>query len=199
MDAYSCILGTQKALIPVARIGYPKEIMEKTIKEYPLEKNQPWVAVRVFLEAKERYIKDVQRYEPLAFNRDLYKKHGIKELYTVPLNIKGEMHGVLQMASRENNPITLDKRKLLHAISEEIAAGIAKIEAEERMKRALEQEREFKLKTAHYFFNPITIAKGYLQLTMEENGKDKILKAIEAIERVEKVVKNIITKGEIRE
>ncbi|HHF55943.1 MAG TPA: PAS domain S-box protein, partial [Thermoplasmatales archaeon] len=190
----------KKSLIPVAHIGYPKEMMRKIVKEYPVEKDQPWVAVKVFLEVKEKYIKNIQRYKPLAFNRDLYKKYGIKELYTVPLIVKEEMYGVLQVASRENNPITDDKRKLLRAISEEIAAGIAKIEAEERMREMLERERRFKLDTSHYFFNPIAIAKGYLQLALEDDdGKEKILKAIEAIERVEKVVKNITTKGEIRE
>jgi len=68
------------------------------------------------------------------------------------------------------------------------------------MREALEKERRFKLDTSHYFFNRIAIAKGYLQLALEEDdGKDNILKAIEAIDRVEKVVKNITTKGEIRE
>jgi len=190
----------KKALIPVAHLGYPKEMMRRIVKEYPLEKDQPWVAVKVFLEAKEKYLRNIQRYKPLAFNRDLYKKYGIKELYTIPLLVKGKVCGVLQVASRENNPFTDDKRKILRAISEEIAAGIAKIEAEEKMREALEKERRFKLDTSHYFFNPIAIAKGYLQLALEEDdGKDNILKAIEAIDRVEKVVKNITTKGEIRE
>lgn len=74
-----------------------------------------------------------------------------------------------------------------------------KVKAEEEMKRALDEEKQFKLETAHYFFNPIAIAKGYLQLAKEERDIDKIKKAFDAITRVEKVVKNIVTKGEIRE
>lgn len=74
--------------------------------------------------------------------------------------------------------------------------------AEEEMKRALEQEREFKRVTAHYFFNPLCIAKGYLELG-KEKGKIRTIEAIEtalhAIERIENVVKNVVEEGEIRE
>ena len=70
----------------------------------------------------------------------------------------------------------------------------------QQLLKALEQEREFKMRTAHYFFNPIAIAKGYLELAIEgKDGKEKILKAIEAINRVEKVIKNVTQKGEIHE
>jgi len=85
----------------------------------------------------------------------------------------------------------------------EIAIDITeKKHAEEEMQRALKQEREFKLRTAHYFFNPISIAKGYIDVMMDEIEEDqkKRLEVIRhAIERVESVVKNIVTKGEIRE
>ncbi len=75
--------------------------------------------------------------------------------------------------------------------------------AYEQVKKALEKEREFKRDTAHYFFNPIAIAKGYLSLALEEvdkkESKENIEKAIVAISRVEKVVKNITERGEIVE
>lgn len=69
------------------------------------------------------------------------------------------------------------------------------------IEKALGQEEDFKLDMmAHYFFNPICIAKGYLMLALEEkNGEIKILKAIEAINRVENVVKNVVTNRMIRE
>jgi len=78
----------------------------------------------------------------------------------------------------------------------------ARKKAEEEMKRVLEEERRFKMDTSHYFFNPITIAKGYLHLAMEEapeECKKKIESAYHAITRVEKVVKNVTQRGEIRE
>lgn len=71
--------------------------------------------------------------------------------------------------------------------------------AEKKLEETLEMERDLKLKTAHYFFNPICIAKGFLILAREEGINGKIQKAIEAIERIEKVVKNIIHKGKIEE
>lgn len=71
--------------------------------------------------------------------------------------------------------------------------------AEEKMKELLAREREFKLRTSHYFFNPICIAKGFLELAKEKNGGEEIEKALNAIDRIERVVKNIITEGKIRE
>ena len=75
--------------------------------------------------------------------------------------------------------------------------------AENEMRRALEEERKFKADTSHYFFNPLCIAKGYLELAMKEERDDRQrekLKAIlNAVERVENVVKNVVMKGEVRE
>ncbi len=74
--------------------------------------------------------------------------------------------------------------------------------AYEEMERALEKERVFKLKTAHHFFNPISIAKGYIDLVSEdisEEDRQKILAARGAIQRVESVVKNATQRGEICE
>jgi len=74
--------------------------------------------------------------------------------------------------------------------------------AEHEMERALEHERDFKLRAAHHFFNPIAIAKGYLDLTLEELTdlqEQKVKAARQAICRVEKVVKNVTQRGEIYE
>jgi len=76
----------------------------------------------------------------------------------------------------------------------EVAMDITdRVEAEEETKRALELEKQFKLEAAHYFFNPIAIAKGYLDLAIDEvpeKQKEKLKAAKHAIARVEKVVKN---------
>ena len=54
-----------------------------------------------------------------------------------------------------------------------------------------------------YFFNPIIIAKGYLDLLMDkelsQEDKIKVEKIKTAIERIEAVVRNIIINGEICE
>ncbi|HHF55794.1 MAG TPA: PAS domain S-box protein [Thermoplasmatales archaeon] len=75
--------------------------------------------------------------------------------------------------------------------------------AENEMKRALEEERKFKADTAHYFFNPLCIAKGYLVLAMKDEvdaeQREKLKAIINAVERVENVVKNVVIKGEVRE
>jgi len=72
----------------------------------------------------------------------------------------------------------------------------------EEKNRALEKEREFKLMTAHYFFNPICIAEGFLDMVLKEvppSTKEKLENVRVAVQRIKKVVKNVVEKGEIRE
>ena len=167
---------------------------------YKVDEGQPWEAVKAVIERRARYVKDVKKHKPLSFNVEIYKKYDAKELYTLPLITKNELYGVLQILNTSKNPLKDEDKRLLKAIAGEIATGIAKIKAEEEMRRALEEEKKFKADTAHYFFNPLAIAKGYLEMAKEDGGDiEKIEKALKAIERIEKVVKNIVTKGEIRE
>jgi len=75
--------------------------------------------------------------------------------------------------------------------------------AEREMKRALDEEKKFKADTAHYFFNPLCIAKGYLELALKEERDDeqrrKLKAIVNAVERVENVVKNVVINGKVRE
>ena len=82
-----------------------------------------------------------------------------------------------------------------------ITASLISLLSEEKSK-ALEKEREFKLKTAHYFFNPIAIGEGFIEIAMEKANdeiKNELKTALNALERIKKVVKNVVEKGEIKE
>ena len=67
---------------------------------------------------------------------------------------------------------------------------------------ALQKEKQFKLDTAHYFFNPISIAEGNLDLSLPETSgelREKLKDAQVAVQRIKKVVVNVIELGEIHE
>jgi len=70
------------------------------------------------------------------------------------------------------------------------------------MERALKLEKHFKADAAHFFLNPIAIAKGYMDIHMEnidDEEQQHVTAAREAITRIEAVIKNIVEKGEIHE
>ncbi|KAA0000224.1 MAG: hypothetical protein FE047_01880 [Thermoplasmata archaeon] len=77
------------------------------------------------------------------------------------------------------------------------------IELKRYVDRAYEKMKIFKERIAHHFFNPLVIAKGYLNLLLEKNldadDKAQLEKIKTAVERVEAVVKNIVINGEICE
>jgi len=65
---------------------------------------------------------------------------------------------------------------------------------------SLNRERTCIESISHHFFNPLAIAKGYLQLAQEEadNGSEaKLRAASQALDRIEKVVKTIISTGDL--
>ena len=118
----------------------------------------------------------------------------------VPIKYEGKVMGCMALVSRKAHYFSMRDLNILQSIANHVASAIKAAKWHQRVIKALEKEREFKLRAAHYFFNPICIAKGFLELAKEEkDGKNKIDKAIKAIERIEKVVENITQKGEIKE
>jgi len=145
----------------------------------------------------ERFLKEGKAYTKRALSGKTVKAETIrkrKDGSEVPVSILGA-------------PIFIDGKEvgiftIYRDITERKEAEEKLQKAYKEVKRALEQEKVFKLKTAHYFFNPLCIAKGYIDLTMEElpeEQREKLKAARHAIERVEKVVENVTQRGEIRE
>ena len=67
---------------------------------------------------------------------------------------------------------------------------------------ALEAERLFKRDTAHYFFNPLCIAEGFLELVQKQcpaTFERELDETKKALERIKKVVNNAIGLGKIIE
>lgn len=71
-----------------------------------------------------------------------------------------------------------------------------------QMEDVAERERRFIEDLSHYFFNPLCIAKGYIDLSLREASptlRRKLEITREAVDRVETVVKHVVTEGRIYE
>ncbi|MDD3492146.1 MAG: PAS domain S-box protein [Candidatus Thermoplasmatota archaeon] len=71
-----------------------------------------------------------------------------------------------------------------------------------QMEDVAERERRFIEDLSHYFFNPLCIAKGYIDLSLREADpalRRKLEITREAVDRVETVVKHVVTEGRIYE
>ena len=206
--------------------GYIMDITDKKMMEKNLEKEHEQL-LSIFNGINEPiYVADPQTYEILFANETLKKFFGKniigKKCYKIFQNldkpcdfctndkILGKNFGKVYIWEFQNKRNKRWYRCLDRGITWpdgrkvriEIAIDITdRVKAEEKMKEALEKEREFKMRTAHYFFNPIAIAKGYLQLALEEENdlSTKIKKALHAIDRIEKVIKNTTQRGKIVE
>lgn len=130
---------------------------------------------------------------------EVIKSEKYRSAIVVPIYLKEKIVGSMAIISKKPNYFTYADIETLRSIANAIASAINAARLHKKAIDALQKERDFKLRTAHYFFNPICIAKGYLELAKGENGKDKIERALKAINRIEKVIKNITQKGEIIE
>ncbi len=206
--------------------GYVIDITRRKELEKKLEEERKQL-VSIFNGIDEPiYVSDLTTYDILFANKtfkNLFGKNIVgKKCYRIFQNLHmpcefcvndeifgknfGKVHIWEFQNKRNNRWYRCIDRGIIWPDGRKVRLGIAiditdKVEAERKMKEALEKEREFKLRTAHYFFNPIAIAKGYLQLAIDE-GNDilpKIERAMYAIDRIEKVIKNITQRGEITE
>jgi len=99
------------------------------------------------------------------------------------------------------NPIMQNNKTIMFVGTIKDITHMEEVEAEAR--RAFLRERIFRESVAHHFFNPLVIARGYIQLVVDDMPEDDKKKRLEAaktaIGRIESVVKNVIKNGDIRE
>ena len=112
----------------------------------------------------------------------------------------GKTRWVKLMASKVKNT----KATLLNMVdvTDMIEAKEKLMKEKKKMQKVLEKERKFLEEISHYFFNPLCIAKGYLDLSIpnaDPSMRRRLEITKEAVTRVENVVKHIVTEGKIYE
>lgn len=138
---------------------------------------------------------DIMGKKPEEFFRQKKVKKIENERYEIKATINGREKIFLHSSHKIYENDFMGKINFYLDVTEDIRR-------KEKMRILMERERNFRLKTAHYFFNPLAIAKGYMGLMIEEVNdfeREKVLKAIHAITRIENVIRNFVTKGEIAE
>jgi len=135
------------------------------------------------------------------------KKAGFIRSYSIREEIRRKLKNKKVIIERRRKKIILypimegDKIKFFFGLIKE-DEEIKKME--EEIKKLQKRFESFKENMSHYFFNPLVIAKGYIDLLLEKNDlnkkdKEDIMKIKEAVERIEKVVRNIVVEGIIKE
>ncbi len=157
----------------------------------------------IMIEARLK--RDIYRHEETVINYFIFSLivMAILTLFITFLLIEGTVTSKIVRLSNELNEIA-ESGDTTKRIKEEGDDEIGRLQksinsmldsiekSKRKIEELLEKEKRMKAMLAHYFFNPIAIAKGYLQLSLENNEDEKIEKALKAINRIEKVVKNII-------
>ena len=123
-----------------AQIGYPDDLKKKTIKEQKIDEKNLRVEVFCFLQKKPIYITDVQKSPLTEYARYLYKTYDVSQIYVLPLVSRATLEGIMQVLVCSGKTLSKEDRELLDIASEEIAAGIVKIKAEEKLRELAEKD-----------------------------------------------------------
>jgi len=144
---------------------------------------------------------------PRAACRAAEKLYDIDAAYTVGFALGDTPRGGISIFTPPEHEI--NHWSAIETIASHVSTALQRRQAEDErkkalveMERALDLEKRFKADAAHFFLNPIAIAKGYMEIATEEMPEEpegKIRRAQKAIRRVEAVIKNIVEKGEIHE
>jgi len=117
-----------------AQLGYPKDLEERTIKELKVGKGEIGVASFSAFHRKAIYIENMKEHKLLNYVHDLCEKYNLQQMYVIPLIGEESLSGVLQFVVKEGKVLSEKDRELLDIVSEEIAAGITKINDERKIK-----------------------------------------------------------------
>jgi len=150
----------ENALVESAQIGYPRELEERTIKRQKVGRGERRVAAFSVFHKKAIYIDNMKENELTQYSRDLVEKFDLSEMYAVPLMTRGNLRGVLQVIVKSGKTLSRENRQLLDIISEEIAAGIAKIKAEEELRNIAIRDYLTGLYNHRYFYEKLEEEKG---------------------------------------
>ncbi len=187
-------------IIPLA-----KDIIIENIREGIMVVDSSDVVVKMNSQAMEfigydatgMKVEDLDIYEDLG--KYCHTEKRVKEEMEIEKNGRRRFYEVLVIPLFDKYDNRVGCMLSIYDITEIKEAEEKVKNAYEGVKKALDKEKEFKLKTAHYFFNPLLIAKGYLDMAKEKCRSEEIDKAINAIERIERVIKNIVKEGEIKD
>jgi len=133
-------------------------------------------------------------YLPIVLGTFWWGKKGI----TVAAFLGGAVIAIAMLTGSPQEDIF---SSLIEAVLFVIVAALVGMLSDEKQ-RALEKEMCFKRDTAHYFFNPICIAEGNLELARLKASEDidkELDEAARAVGRIKTVVVNVVEKGEIHE
>lgn len=135
-----------------AQLGFPDELKVKTIVEQKVEKKECKVAAFSAHTRKSLFIKNMQEHGLARYAHSLLKKYNITQMYTIPLISGTKLEGVLQVLVQLGKSLSKNDREILDIVSEQIAAGIAKIRAEERLKELIQKDHLTALYNHQYFW-----------------------------------------------
>lgn len=119
------------------------------------------------------------------------KKHGVSTL-----KHKNQHFRVVRVKNENAILVTVED------ITDSVIAEKKLKDAHKKMEEVLNRERKFLEEVSHYFFNPLCIAKGYLDLSIpsaDPTLKRKLEITKQAVSRVENIVKHVVIEKRIYE
>jgi len=149
-------------LVLIGHVGnYADEVTEVKIN------SEKGVIAWVARHRRPYYVPDVTK-EPMYLPG---AKNGRCE-YASPIVIENKLWGVIDVEKGEVDSITHDERNLVDMLAEHVAVAIAGLEKQRELERAKNFQELMVHIISHDLKNPLSVAKGYVELLYEEVDRE---------------------------
>ncbi|MCD6574951.1 diguanylate cyclase [Candidatus Aerophobetes bacterium] len=125
-------------LFLLTSVGFPRRLrFKKKFKECEED-----IIIKAALSNKSFYVYNPQEKKVKFYLLSPFESYGInlKEVYATPLKTRDRLHGVLCICKVQGKTLSEGDRRLIENISEDIAAGITKIRAEETLRELVARD-----------------------------------------------------------
>jgi len=129
----------ENVLKAAVRLGF--ETITDHSEVLDVKPDNPSIAVQAAIKREPVLVSDVKKDERTTYIRESCAEDDMGEIFAFPLITRDMLHGVVQIVNRGDRKISKRDIKLLEDVSEQIAAGMAKIKAEEELRRSEELYR----------------------------------------------------------
>lgn len=128
-----------------------------------------------------------------------YDVDQIKGRFNEDTNIQSEIlvplgeHGILITGSTESRWFTDSEIDLFAILGATVEAAMGRANREEELRVQNERLDKFAAVVAHDLRNPLTVAKGFLEIAMESNNPDHFERVTVAHDRIERLISDLLT------
>lgn len=154
----------------------------------------------VVADEKRLVLSDMLTEAPEVASRPGNVEFGLSCYIGTPVEVDDEIYGTLCFYDREprSEPFSEWEAGLIELMGVLVGYELQHRDTERRLRARNEQLEEFRSVLTHDLRNPVTVAKGYLDLVEDTGDRDALGRTREALDRIDAIIDDVSTVVDVR-